>query len=569
MNKTLRLSLLGLLLALVLVTTERAHGQSPAPAWQSAIVLGQGFTEITATATDASGNLYIAGFFQGTMVLGNTTLVSAGSLDGFVAKYQPATASFAWAMPVSGSYYEKVLALAVQGNSVYLTGHYGSDHMAIGPYTLSNTGEYDIYVAKLLDAGSTASVEWAVSAGSTDNEQPTALAVNGTSVYVTGTISDKACAFGAVTLAGAGRGDGFIAKLTDKGSTADWTWAKSIGGPEPETINVLAVAGSSLYLAGEFQGPTVAIGATTLRSSGYSNTDLFVAKLTDTGSNATFGWAKAAGSNDTKALAIAVSGANVYVGGSFAGRAAPFGSTALTALGYEGYLWKIVDTGATAGNGWARTISSFNNDTNNQVTGLVARGNNVLLTGTFDTGRASFYWPITGPGHGDVFVARLADLGNTSSVAWVQSAGGPSFETATTLVVSQDKVYVTGYSSSKIVEVGAFSLASTTTFAGYTTPFLASLTDLDLVLPTHATATALPEVAVFPSPAHAMCTVRIPAGAAQATVQLLDALGRTVRQVVAAAGQDCPLSLAGLAPGLYTARMQLGAIATVRRLEVQ
>ena len=41
---------------------------------------------VTATAIDASGNVYVAGYFTGTISFGATTLTSAGDRDVFVAK---------------------------------------------------------------------------------------------------------------------------------------------------------------------------------------------------------------------------------------------------------------------------------------------------------------------------------------------------------------------------------------------------------------------------------------------------------------------------------------------------
>src|SRR5438445_3254 len=44
----------------------------------------------TAVALDASGNIFVAGIFQGTADVGGGPMVSAGSDDIFVAKYSPA-----------------------------------------------------------------------------------------------------------------------------------------------------------------------------------------------------------------------------------------------------------------------------------------------------------------------------------------------------------------------------------------------------------------------------------------------------------------------------------------------
>jgi hypothetical protein len=90
-----------------------------------------------------------------------------------------------------------------------------------------------------------------------------------------------------------------------------------------------------------------------------------------------------------------------------------------------------------------------------------------------------------------------------------------------------------------------------------------------------ATVTAqLAGFALAPNPAHASTTVHLPAvpGAAQASLVLLDALGRVVRtqQVpLPATGATAELPLAGLAPGLYHVRVQAGVRQVSRTLAVE
>ena len=87
------------MLFLLLLLSAKAAGQ--APAWQLALAVApttaQGdFAEVTATATDATGSVYLAGSFSGTALFGGLSLSSAGNKDAFVAKYSPASASFVW-----------------------------------------------------------------------------------------------------------------------------------------------------------------------------------------------------------------------------------------------------------------------------------------------------------------------------------------------------------------------------------------------------------------------------------------------------------------------------------------
>ncbi|RZK23533.1 MAG: hypothetical protein EOO56_04725, partial [Hymenobacter sp.] len=80
-----------------------------------------------ATALDTNGNVLVAGYFAGSVTFGNTTLTSAGSNDLFVAKWVPGagtgTGSWAWAQRGGGTSDDQGLGIAVSGTSVYVTGY--------------------------------------------------------------------------------------------------------------------------------------------------------------------------------------------------------------------------------------------------------------------------------------------------------------------------------------------------------------------------------------------------------------------------------------------------------------
>ncbi len=78
---------------------------------------------------------------------------------------------------------------------------------------------------------------------------------------------------------------------------------------------------------------------------------------------------------------------------------------------------------------------------------------------------------------------------------------------------------------------------------------------------------------LYPNPAHGVTTVWLPAvpGATRATLELYDALGRTISQqtlALAAMNTTTVLDLTGLASGVYVLRVQAGAAQTTRRVVV-
>ena len=120
------------LLAIILMTL-CLPAAAQTPAWQSAWVVALATTaaasntsDVTATAVDAAGNVYLAGEFTNTVVLGGTTLTSLGVEDVFVAKFNPVSNQFVWAQRAGGTGDDQAFALALSGTSVYVAGYFGS-----------------------------------------------------------------------------------------------------------------------------------------------------------------------------------------------------------------------------------------------------------------------------------------------------------------------------------------------------------------------------------------------------------------------------------------------------------
>ncbi|MGY3088173.1 hypothetical protein ACVWYF_001206 [Hymenobacter sp. UYAg731] len=468
-------------------------------------------------------SLYLTGQFRSaTASFGPISLQNAGLAntdDVFVTKLTDA-GTFVWAQRAGGITSDAVVALSVAPPNLYLTGGFASPSAGFGSLTLVNggaAGTYDAFVAKLTDAGSSASFAWAQRMGGADTDVAAAVAVVGTSVYVAGEFRGPTASFAAFSLANANAtapfsDDVFVAKLTDAGASSSFTWAQRAGGVGYDDAFALAAVGSSLYLTGNFgypatagAAPTATFGTSSLTSTGLS--DVFITKLTDTGSNGTFNWAQQAGSTlaDTPKGIIAA-GTSLYVVGSFAGPTADFGSTRLT---------------------------------------------NANPTGS-----------------NDLFVAKLTDAGTSAPFAWATLAGGEYTDDGNAIALAGNRLYVAG------------SLASPATFGNIlvngpaNTPraFLASLTDPTLT----ATAAAQSGLSfsLAPNPARAAAILTLPArpGTASATLTLRDALGRTLRTEtlsLPAAGLRHELDLRGLAPGLYAVQVRAGPAAATRRLVVE
>lgn len=117
-------------------------------------------------ATDFAGSTIISGTFQETINIGGTELISAGSDDVFISKYNP-NGDFLWAMRAGGDNVEYSGLVSVDANdNIYFTGEFCSENVTIGNTQITmEEGDGNIIFAKLSPDGT---VQWATSkAGST------------------------------------------------------------------------------------------------------------------------------------------------------------------------------------------------------------------------------------------------------------------------------------------------------------------------------------------------------------------------------------------------------------------
>ena len=469
---------------------------------------GTGYEQATGIAVSGT-SVYIGGTFQSpTLGFGATTLTNASTTtDVFIAKLTDGgiSASFVWAQRAGGPGHEEAFALAASGGSVYLAGSFDSATIGFGPTTLASAGGYDVFVAKLLDQGTTSNFAWAVRAGGTGADAPAALATDGTNVYVTGYFQSPTAGFGSNMLYNTGVGSLFVAKLMDANSTGSFIWAQQAGTANEGHANAVAVRGNSIYIAGRFQGSAATFGGITLASTG--NNDLFVAKLTDAGSTAGFTWAqRAGGAQDEWCYALVLSGPSIYVAGFYASATAGFGST---------------------------TLTNANQNTS-----------------------------------GDAFVTKLTDTGPTGSFAWALSAGGTNEDAARGLAIVGSTIYVTGYLSPPATfgtQVITGLMNNNTAFlAALTDPTLtataAAQGPLSFSLaPNPARTATTVQLAAQPGTPTATLTLRDALGRAV----------RTATVALPPAGLRHELDLTGLAPGLYAVQVRAGAAVATRHLVVE
>lgn len=186
---SMRRSSIGLLLAvcvgLVWPSGQVAAEQAPEFAWAIAAG-GPEHDKTRGIAVDADGNIFLTGEFTATAEFGDFQLTSAGSMDFFVAKVSP-EGKFLWVRSGGGELIDRGYAIATDpAGNCYVTGHYQSPQCRFGDTTITNTGDYDLFVAKYNADGE---LQWIKSGGGDGYDYGHGIAADGFgNLFVTGAI---------------------------------------------------------------------------------------------------------------------------------------------------------------------------------------------------------------------------------------------------------------------------------------------------------------------------------------------------------------------------------------------
>lgn len=344
-----------------------------------------------ALALDASGNIYITGFFIGTADFdpgsGVQNLTStAANIDLFLAKYD-ASGNYIWAKRMGGSGSETGTALAIDASgNCYVTGNFSGtadfDPDAATTQNLVSTGNADIFLAKYNASGN---YIWAKAMGSVDVDAGNGVAVDASgNSYITGLFrgtADFDPGPAVQNLLHAGAGDIFLAKYDASGN---YVWAKRIGGSGTDNGgDVVVDASGNAYITGSFQGANINFdpngGPQYLSDAGSG--DIFMAKYDASGN---YVWAKRMGGTTVdycRGLAMDASD-NLYITGGFSGTAdfdPGTGTYNLTAAGnVDIHLAKYDASGNFI---WAKSMGGTNSDVANALD--VDASGSTYVTGYF------------------------------------------------------------------------------------------------------------------------------------------------------------------------------------------
>jgi hypothetical protein len=371
---------------------------------------------------DSNGDVYLAGFFNGTSDFdpgtGVYNLTSAGVNDIYVLKLN-STGIFVWAKRMGSTGDDYAISLAVDANNVYTTGYFEGTvdfDPGTGIFNLTSSGNNDCFVSKLDALGN---FVWARKFGGTQFDNGSSITVDATgNVYTTGPFMstvDFDPGAGVFNLtAPSGGTDVFISKLNSSGN---FVWAKQFTGPTLNRVSygISLDAAGNVLIAGNFDSTSdfdPGTGFFNLSPFSANVDDIFITKLDASGN---FVWAKQlGGTGNDRAFSICTDVAgNVYSGGYF-NSIADFDPNAgiynlNSSGGSDAFISKLNSSGNFV---WAIQISGASSQYVNSVT--LDLNNSVLAIGyhigTSDFDPNASVFNLSSTGVADVFIEKLCQL---------------------------------------------------------------------------------------------------------------------------------------------------------------
>lgn len=306
--------------------------------------------------TDASGNIYVAGYYSGSCDFdpgsGNTTISGTGGTaeaarDGFIVKFS-ANGNFQWVKTYANAGTEENCfgVDADNAGSVYVTGVFQGT-VSFDSYTLTSNGVQDIVLAKL--NATNGNTIWAYGAGSPGQDEGSAVEIDKTgNIIFTGYFSqsfDVDPSANTSTLTSAGSFDTYFLKFNPAGNLIG---AYKFGGSGADIVAPGGIAiddNNNIYICGNFTG-TCNFGGATKASNG--GQDFFFAKFNNNGDYQSYISAGGIGGDQCHRLAVDVSG-NICITGWFRSTTDFGNGKILTALassgGHDIYFGKYSATG--------------------------------------------------------------------------------------------------------------------------------------------------------------------------------------------------------------------------------
>ncbi|RLB61464.1 MAG: hypothetical protein DRI90_11310, partial [Deltaproteobacteria bacterium] len=379
-----------------------------------------------AVATDAYGNVVMAGEFTGTVHFGGDPLTSPpGNWSSFIVKLD-AYGHHLWSKVLGTVGLPLVTSLAVDpAGNIVVAGSF-VDSLDLGAGLMVGGPLPQAFAAKLDGA---ANPLWSVLLGAgptiSSSSVAAALAVDSSSEIVVGGQFGGDFELAGVPLHSKGDRDAFVVELNTAG---DVTFVRSFGHSGVQRVGGVAIAPSGpIVVVGDFtQGVDFSgMGGGVHNSKG--DWDIFIVQLDDAG---LYSWSQTYGdASPQTAAGVAIDAQDdVVLAGSFYGTV-DFGSGAVPSAGGEDVYVAKLDGGGNAL--WSAGYGDP--QAQHMVDVAVDPRGDIVVTGAFNSmigfGPATLF----SAGSNDVFVAKLDAQGGAK---WSQRFGDAESQTSTKLAIT-------------------------------------------------------------------------------------------------------------------------------------
>jgi hypothetical protein len=217
--------------------------------------------------TDVAGNVYLCGYYTGTINLGGSTFTSAGVNDIVIAKLSSAGVH-QWSKSFGDASNQVASQIAANsGGEVYVTGSMVGT-VNFGGSALTSAGLEDVFLAKFSTLGSHL---WSNRFGDATSQFGISVDCDDSAVYIGGQAMGTT-SFGLGNLIAVGGRDAFFAKFSAAGAVV---WNRIYGDASDQYGYAVDVGGGRVAFTGYFQG-VMDFGFGALTAAGY-DPFLFVA----------------------------------------------------------------------------------------------------------------------------------------------------------------------------------------------------------------------------------------------------------------------------------------------------
>jgi hypothetical protein len=331
-----------------------------------------------AMATDAAGNVFIAGEFDGPLIAG-TNSISSAELATYLIKFNSSgTPLWARASSCTGNTNnDYIITQSVctdgLGNS-YIAGYFKTPFVCFGTYTLNGSINGDSpFIAKYSPSGN---ILWARTATSNPAGVNKAYSLSADAVgnvYLTGAFTSPTISFGTNTLTNFGFDCGFLTKYDQNGNDV---WAiGTVGAGSDEARSVSTDTAGNIVLCGFHSSGLTSWGSYTMS---YPSGNLFISKISPQGNVL---WLQSSTGFGNTASISTDDSLNIYLSGVYSSPPLSFGTYSVNNTNGNIFVFKFNSSGNAL---WA--ITSNNTSTSNILPYTTSAYNNgVVIAGAMDS----------------------------------------------------------------------------------------------------------------------------------------------------------------------------------------